>query len=132
MNGAAGTNFQQERDKSENTRVLKSETLDLFQHNLFNSLSLFFVTLVQSQCPSLYILLLNCIPSPSICLFPVICFKLPITRTFFDLPRRFELSGVDCTSMMGYSELSPGKQVCCYFLPWLAWDLRGNYWLFRI
>ena len=132
MNGAAGTNFQQERDKSENTRVLKSETLDLFQHNLFNSLSLFFVTLVQSQCPSLYILLLNCIPSPSICLFPVICFKLPITRTFFDFPRRFELSVVDCTSMMGYSDLSQVNRSVAFFSPRLAWDFRGNYWLFCI
>ena len=26
----------------------------------------------------------------------VIYFKLPITRTFFDFPRRFKLSGVDC------------------------------------
>ena len=30
----------------------------------------FFVTLVQIQCPSLYTLFLNGIPSPSICLFP--------------------------------------------------------------
>ena len=30
-----------------------------------------------------------------ISLFPVICFKLPITRTFFNFPRRFELSGVN-------------------------------------
>ena len=27
--------------------------------------------------------------------FPVIYFDLPITQTFFYLPRRFELSGVD-------------------------------------
>ena len=32
-----------------------------------------------------------------ILLFQVICFKLPITRTLFDFPRRFELSGVHCT-----------------------------------
>ena len=29
-------------------------------------------------------------------LFLVICFELPITRTIFDFPRRFELSGFDC------------------------------------
>ena len=28
--------------------------------------------------------------------FPVICFELLITRPFFDFPRRFQLSGVDC------------------------------------
>ena len=33
----------------------------------------------------------SCIPSSSICLFSVIRLKLPITRTFFDYPRRFEL-----------------------------------------
>ena len=26
-----------------------------------------------------------------------ICFELPITRTVFDFPRRFELSRVDCS-----------------------------------
>ena len=34
-------------------------------------------------------------PHP-ISLLLVICFELPITRTIFDFPRRFELSGVDC------------------------------------
>ena len=29
-------------------------------------------------------------------LFPVICSQLPISRTFFNFPWRFELSGVDC------------------------------------
>ena len=38
--------------------------------------------------------------SHPIFLFPVICFELPLTRTFFDFPRRFELSGVDCTSFV--------------------------------
>ena len=40
----------------------------------------------------------TCIPFPShflISLFPVIYFDLLITQTFFYLPRRFELSGVD-------------------------------------
>ena len=31
-------------------------------------------------------------------LFPVICFELPITWTFFNFPWRFKLSGVDCVS----------------------------------
>ena len=62
-----------------------------------------FVTSVQIQCPFhpfLYTLLLNCIPSPCICiffLFPVIYLKFAITRTFFDFPSRFKLSGVDCS-----------------------------------
>ena len=40
----------------------------------------------------------SCIPSTSISLFSVICFELQITRTrtFFDFPRSFELSGVHC------------------------------------
>ena len=63
----------------------------------------FFVTPVQIQCPFLYTLLYNCILSPPICLFflfPVICFKLnPIIWTFFDFPRRFKLSGVNCISL---------------------------------
>ena len=59
--------------------------------------------------------------------------QTPNNSNFFRFPSpRFELSGVDCSSMMGYSELSPGKLVCCYVFPWLAWDLRGNHWLFRI
>ena len=33
-----------------------------------------------------------------ICLLPVASLELPITRTVFDFPRRFELSGVDCSS----------------------------------
>ena len=34
----------------------------------------------------------------SICLFPVICIELPITQTFLDFPKRFELSvEVNCT-----------------------------------
>ena len=36
----------------------------------------------------------------NIFLFPVICFELPITRTFFDFPRRFELSEVDVSAYM--------------------------------
>ena len=51
------------------------------------------------QCPFLYTLLLNYIPPPIYLLtflIPVISFKLSITRTFFDYPKRFELSGVSC------------------------------------
>ena len=29
-------------------------------------------------------------------LLPVICFKIPITRTLFDFPKRFQLPGVHC------------------------------------
>ena len=36
----------------------------------------------------------------NIFLFPVICFELPITRTFFDFARRFELSEVDVSAYM--------------------------------
>ena len=76
-------------------RVLKSETLNLFQNNRVNSLSLLFChsssnsvstsVYFVAQLPFLPIHLL-------ISLLPVICFKLPITRTFFDLPWRFRLS----------------------------------------
>ena len=84
-----------------------------------------FVSPVQIQCPSLYVnqalfliqtffqsnksiflaalevkcaWYLHSLPIHLfISLFPVICFELPITtRTFFDFPRRFELSGVNC------------------------------------
>ena len=72
------------------TTVLKSETLNLFQNNSVNSLSLLFLSLQfifsihpyesahDSYIPSLFLL---------------ICFKLLITQTFFDFPTRFELSG---------------------------------------
>ena len=43
------------------------------------------------KCVSVFVFL----PHP-ISLLLVICFELPITRTIFDFPRRFELSGVDC------------------------------------
>ena len=43
--------------------------------------------------------LLAFIPHP-IFLFPVICFENPLTRTFFNFLRRFELSGVDCTCIL--------------------------------
>ena len=38
-----------------------------------------------------------------ISLFPVIFFELPIIRTIFNIPRRFELSGVDCKGNFDYS-----------------------------
>ena len=63
----------------EKNRVLKSETLNLFQNNRVNYLSLlfchFFVT-VQIQCPFLYPLF-----HLLISLLPVICLKLLVTRT---------------------------------------------------
>ena len=40
-------------------------------------------------------MLLELIPHP-ISLFSIIYFELLITRTIFDFPWRFELSGVDC------------------------------------
>ena len=62
----------------------------------------------------------TCIPSSSVCLFPlifpVICFELPVTQTFFFFPKRFELSGVDCISYIynflvrqGLAGAMPGK-----------------------
>ena len=48
-------------------------------------------------------------PRLLICLFPVICLELSITRTFFDFSRRAELSGVDCNTTVSY-QLSYGKR----------------------
>ena len=81
-------------------------TLDNWNHVVIEPWQcfVFFVLPVQIPCPFLYTWSLNCIPPPPptpihslILLFQVICFKLPITRTLFDFPRRFELSGVHCT-----------------------------------
>ena len=104
--------------------VLKSETLHSIQLKTTVSIfcpPLFFVTQIQCAfpCVSYQALLLNslftiyinlyfllplkwsmhdtCIPSPSICLFPVICSELTITQIFFGFHKRFELSGVDCS-----------------------------------
>ena len=84
-----------------------------------------FVSPLQIQCPALIINILQalllqflfskyqfipCCPWSEVCMilaflpthsvlasfFSVISFELPITWTFFDFPRRFELSGVDC------------------------------------
>ena len=62
---------------------------------------IFLFTPVQIQCPTLWTecarylhSLLIILP---IYLLPVICFKLPITRTFFNFPGWFLLSGVGCT-----------------------------------
>ena len=84
-------------------RVLKSETLNLFQNNRVSSLiSLYyFVPPIQIQGPFLYTLLLNCIPSPSICLFPYFrlftsncqSLELPIIRTFFRFPLKVRVIG---------------------------------------
>ena len=40
----------------------------------------------------------HCTVTTVFSLLPAIFFDLPITRTFFDFPWRFELSGVDCSS----------------------------------
>ena len=41
---------------------------------------------------------ITCIHSPSqLSLLMGICSKLPLTQNFFNFPRWFELSGVDCT-----------------------------------
>ena len=88
----------------------------LFCHCSSNSVSIlvcfvkFFCCILIKVCCliNLYLLLPlkwsvydSCIPSPSIYfayfLIPVICFELLIIQTFFDIPRRFELWGVDCT-----------------------------------
>ena len=76
------------------------ETLNLFQTNRVNSLSLLFchsssnsVSITVYFFPYLHSLPIHFL----IFLFPVICFELPITRIFFfDFPSRFELSGVIC------------------------------------
>ena len=58
-----------------------------FCHSSSNSVSI----------PVYFVSQLHSLPSHLlICLLQVICFKFPITRTFFDFPRRFELSGVVC------------------------------------
>ena len=62
----------------------------------------FFVLRLQIQCPFLHTLFVNCIQIPIhllISLLLVVCFKLLITRTFFDFPRSFELSGVNRTCL---------------------------------
>ena len=38
-------------------------------------------------------------------LLPAICFKLPITQTFFDFPWGFELLGIDCTTIRSFTNL---------------------------
>ena len=72
------------------------------------------------------------------CIIPVICFKLPITQTLFDFPRRFQLSGVDCIwtnpalSPQTYHAL-PTKtnllpqQWCFWFTCCFRWETRKNH-----
>ena len=78
----------------------KSKALNLFQNNRVNSLLLLFLSLQFkfSVHPYEVCMTIAFPPHLHICLLPVACFELPITRTFFDFPRRFELSGVDCSS----------------------------------
>ena len=54
-------------------------------------ISVYLLLPLKSSVHDTYIL-----PHP-ISLLLVICFELPITRTVFDFPRRFELSRVDCS-----------------------------------
>ena len=65
-----------------------SDSLYINQTLLFN---FFIQNTIFISVTTLFMHLLN------VFLFPAICFKVPITRTFFDFPRRFELSGVDRT-----------------------------------
>ena len=74
--------------------------LNLFQNNCVNSLSSLFCH-SSSNTVSItvyFFAYLHSLPIHfHIFLFPVYCFELPMTRTFFfDFPRRFELSGVIC------------------------------------
>ena len=92
-------NTWHDRKNKRCTTVLKSETLNLFQNNCVNSLSLLFLlrTPVHIQCPSLWKCMILTSPSLFLLTFPSlffpICFELLITQTFFDFPTRFELSG---------------------------------------
>ena len=104
------------------TSVLQSETLNLLLQNncVFFLFTFWPVQFKYSVHPcinktllfnsffkiSIYLLLpfkwsVHCYLCPSprhpISLFSVTCFELQITRTSFDFPWRFELSGVDCT-----------------------------------
>ena len=66
-------------------------------------------------------------------LLPTIFFQLPITRTFFDFPWRFELSGVNCTKYfiniarvtqqrLVASKLNLRQRLAC------SWELHYNTW----
>ena len=48
-------------------------------------------------------------------LLPAIFFELPITRTFFDFPWRFGLSGVDCSTKL--KKLVNGKRISIRNVP---------------
>ena len=82
----------------EKNRVLKSQILNLFQKNRVSSLSLLFC---HSKSNSVYVhpCILCCFKLHSlpihllISLRPVICFKLPITRTFFLFPKKVRVLG---------------------------------------
>ena len=112
-------------EKKKNSVV--TETLNLFQNNPLNSLTLLFLSLdfklnvyqsilinpchlIPFSMPSKWIVDDTCIPSPSICLFPYSWLfasssrqlKLPLTRTFFDFPWRFELAGVNWIFFKNY------------------------------
>ena len=118
-------------DKSGKKRVLKSATLN-FKATASIFCLYFFVTPVQIQCPFhlfLYTLLHNCIPSPSICLFflyfSVICLKFPITRTFFNFPSKFKLSGVNCSYNHEKASLSISPH------PHLTFNVELNFYVYN-
>ena len=49
-------------------------------------------------------------------LFPVICSQLPVTRTFFYFPWRFELSGFDCPYGMYGMHFNSASHFCHIFI----------------
>ena len=66
-----------------------------------------------------------------ISLFPVICFEMPITRTFFDFPTGLKLSGVDCT----WLNRRAGKMKRALFSHWLPeWvpqEQKLSFWAYN-
>ena len=68
--------------------VLSNQALLL---NFIFKISVYLLLPLKSSVHDTYILL------HPISLLLGICFELPITRTVFDFPRRFELSRVDCS-----------------------------------
>ena len=78
--------------------VRQSETMKSFNNHVvfvFRQSNLNTVSSTVYQSSFELCMLLAFIPYP-IFLFPVICFELQLTRTPFEFPWSFELSGVDC------------------------------------
>ena len=128
-----------------------TETLNLFQNNPLNSLTLLFLSLhfklnvyqsilinpchlIPFSMPSKWIVDDTCIPSPSICLSPYSWLfasssrqlKLPLTCTFFDFPWRFELAGVNWIFFKNYYYYYKWivKVNCNYFTLYKALHLK--------